>query len=263
MSQVRATIRVALTSIMVLLGALVILIVGLLPGRVRGVRPANWLVSGLAWLVCRILAVRVVCSAPEVLRRHSGLIFPNHTTFLDSLVLLSLTPVRFLAALEVAKVPVVGWLTRSIETIYVARRDRESRQAVRQAIGDAAARAPQPPIVLFPEGRLGPGSALYPFRYGAFAVAVQHQIPFLPVGLRYTPLDVAVWRGAQGESLWAVLWRVASFSGPLQVEVLPLPAQQPGDADDPVTLAEQIQQAMAQLLGIPIERNPPPPRLVH
>lgn len=263
MGALRATVRVTLASLMVSAGALVIVVSGLLPWRVRGVRPAGWLACGLAWLVCRILAVRIECATPERLRRHRGLFFPNHLTFLDPLVLLSLTPARFLAALEVAKVPAVGWITRSIDTIYVARKSRESRQAVRQAVADAFHRAPQPPIVLFPEGRLGPGNALYPFRYGAFAIAIEHHIPLMPVGLRYQPAEIAAWRGGQGESLWTALWRIASFRGPLRVEVLPLPVVVPTQDLDPVALTQQIQDALAQALGFPVELNPPSPRLVH
>lgn len=263
MNRLRAGLRVGAAAIAVTVGALVIVVSGLLPLRVAGVRPASWLVVGLAWLVLRVLGVRVVCTRPQVLRRHRGLLFPNHLTFLDPLVLLSLTPARFLAALEVAKVPVIGAITDSMDTIYVARKSRESRQAVRQAVAAAYDRAAQPPIVLFPEGRLGPGDALYPFRYGAFAIAVEHGIAYLPIGLRYRPVEVAVWHGAAGESLWSVLWRVAGRRGPLTVEVLPQAPVTPAPGDDPVALAERTQGQLAQTLGLPVNLNPPPPRLVH
>ena len=118
-------------------------------------------------------------------------------------------------------------------------------------------------MVLFPEGRLGPGSALYPFRYGAFAIAAENEIPFMPLGLRYEPVTTAVWRGGQGESLWSALWRVAGYGGALRVEVLLLPVVQPRRTSDPVSLAQEVQTAVAQAIGVPVELNPPPPRLVH
>ncbi len=263
MDKLRAGLRVGVAAFLVTLGGMVIVISGWLPGRVRGIRPASWLVSGLAWLVLRVLAVRVVCAQPAVLRTHRGFLFPNHLTFLDPLVLMSLTPVRFLAALEVAKAPVIGAIAASMDTVFVARKSRESRQAVRQAVAAAFARAEQPPIVLFPEGRLGPGHALYPFRYGAFAIAVEHGIPYRLVGLRYCPVEVAVWHGAAGESLWSVLWRVAGRRGPLTVEVSPLAEVTPKPSDSPVALAEQAQAMLAQTLGLSVDLNPPPPRLEH
>ena len=260
MSHITAVIRIGSAALTVITGSCLVLVGSLAPIRVRRVRLANWLVIGIAHILCRIFRVRVICEDVARLRYHKGFVFPNHQSLLDPLVLLSITPLRFLSAIEVRSYPFIGWLTQSIGTVFVARQDRNSRQQARSDILSALARDPHPPIVLFPEGRLGPGHQLYPFRYGAFATAASKGIPYLLCGVRYRPLDVAVWHGGQGESLWQALWRLARFAGSIQAEVIPLTAQQPDPQDDPAQLALFAQGLMAAALAIPVETAPPPPR---
>jgi 1-acyl-sn-glycerol-3-phosphate acyltransferase len=236
----------------------VILLGELAPLRVRGVRLAGWVVLGISHLVCRIFQVRVVCTEPAALRGHVGFVFPNHLSLLDPLVLLSLWPMRFVAAVEVMRYPVVGWITKSIGTVFVARQDREARKQARGDIVAAIEQNPQPPIDLFPEGRLAPGHRLYPFRYGAFAVAVSKEISYIPCGLRYRPLDVVVWHGGQGEKLWKALWRLARNPGPVLAEVIPLPPVFPQTTDDPAQLAMKALADIAAVLALPAEPDTPP-----
>src|SRR5688572_27102573 len=116
MTTIVALMRMILAAITVTTGAGVVLLGGLAPLRVRGVRLAGWVVLGISTLVCRIFQVRVVCNSPAALRGHIGFVFPNHLSLLDPLVLLSLWPMRFVAAMEVLDYPVIGWLTKSIGT---------------------------------------------------------------------------------------------------------------------------------------------------
>ena len=250
--------RMILAAVTVTTGAVVILLGELAPLRVRGVRLAGWVVLGIAHLVCQIFQVRVVCKEPKTLRQHIGFVFPNHLSLLDPLVLLSLWPMRFVAATEVMRYPVVGWITKSIGTVFVARQDRDARKQARGEIAAALEQDPQPPIVLFPEGRLGPGHHLYPFRYGAFAVAVNKGISYIPCGLRYHPLDVVIWHGGQGEKLWNALWRLARNPGPVLAEVIPLPAVFPQPGDDPASLAMKALADIAAALSLPADPDTPP-----
>lgn len=253
-----AAVRMMLAAVTVTTGAGVILLGELAPLRVRGVRLGGWIVLGISHMVCRIFQVRVVCKEPSALRHHIGFVFPNHLSLLDPLVLLSLWPMRFVAAKEVRRYPVVGWITQSIGTVFVAREDRQARKNARGEIVAAMEEHPQPPIVLFPEGRLGPGHRLYPFRYGAFAVAVSKGISYIPCGLRYHPLDVVVWHGGQGEKLWNALWRLARNPGPVLAEVIPLPPVFPQPGDDPAALAMKALNDIATALSLPNEPDSPP-----
>ncbi|MCC6166123.1 MAG: 1-acyl-sn-glycerol-3-phosphate acyltransferase [Caldilineaceae bacterium] len=250
MVQVRAGVRLAGVAVMLLAGALIILPAGLLPGRVGGVRPALWPARGLAAVLCRLLGVRVRCAGSAQFRHPRLLVLPNHSSLLDGLVLLAVTPVRFLAAAEVARYPVIGRLARAIDTVFVARTDQASRQQARTAVAAALQATPYPPLVIFPEGRLGPGDRLFPFRHGAFAVAAEQGIGFVPCALRYCPRAVAVWRGGEGEPLWRAAWRLACSSQPITAEILPLVRVTPGAEDDPQVLAEAARRDLAAALGI-------------
>ena len=258
MRTIIAIVRMILAAVTVTTGAVVILFGELAPLRVRGVRLAGWIALGIAHLVCQIFQVRVVCKEPKTLRQHIGFVFPNHLSLLDPLVLLSLWPMRFVAATEVMRYPVVGWITKSIGTVFVARQDRDARKQARGEIAAALEQDPQPPIVLFPEGRLGPGHHLYPFRYGAFAVAVSKGISYIPCGLRYHPLDVVIWHGGKGEKLWNALWRLARNPGPVLAEVIPLPAVFPQPGDDPASLAMKALADIAAALSLPADPDIPP-----
>jgi 1-acyl-sn-glycerol-3-phosphate acyltransferase len=253
-----AIMRMILAAVTLTTGAAVILVGGLAPLRVRGVRLAGWVVLATSHLICRIFQVRVVCKQPAVLRHHIGFVFPNHLSVLDPLVLLSLWPMRFVAAVEVLGYPVLGWMTKSIGTVFVARENRDARKQARSEIAAAIEHDPHPPIVLFPEGRLGPGDQLYPFRHGAFAVAVSKGISYIPCGLRYRPLDVAIWHGAQGEKLLNALWRLARNPGPVLAEVIPLATVFPQPNDDPAQLAMKALADIAAALALPTEPAIPP-----
>ncbi len=254
-----ATVRLIMAGLAMLTGAVAILVCSLLRVRVRGVLPAAWAVTGLARVLCRIFRVRVVCAAPERLREAVSLVFPNHLSLLDPLVLLAVAPMRFVSAVEVLNYPLIGWMAKTIGTVFVRRSDPDARKAARAEIVAAVREEPKPPVILFPEGRLGPGHALYPLRYGAFAVAASDHMPYALCGLRYRPLDVVVWRGGQGESLGHALWRLVRYAGPIHAEVLPLPAQTPPREADVVQMAAQAQMALASLLGLPPEPATPPP----
>jgi 1-acyl-sn-glycerol-3-phosphate acyltransferase len=250
---------------LLLAGTLSVLVAGLMPFRFKGVAATLWVAAALARLACYIFGVRLRCVDPSRLRRHRGLIFPNHSSLLDTLVIFAITPVRFLSAAEVVRYPFLGWIARSVGTVFVARTNRQSRRQARHEIIAALRAAPHLPIVLFPEGRLGPGDRLYPFRHGAFALAAENQVAYLPCALRYTPLAVARWYGAAGEEIWTAAWRLASYPGRVLAEVMPLEPVLPSPGDEPETLAATAQGAIAAALGIdpapltPPESEPPIP----
>ncbi|MBV7331386.1 1-acyl-sn-glycerol-3-phosphate acyltransferase [Chloroflexi bacterium TSY] len=242
-------VRTLLVLAVIIGGLLIVLLTNLFPLRFRGCRLPIWVVVIMTRLFNRICNIHIYCRKPERLSQHSGLIFANHVSYLEPIILFSMTPVRFLAAIEVQTKPGVGALASSLDTVYVKREDRESRDKARTQIASALAQRPYPPLVLFPEGRLGPGDQLNPFRYGAFAIAVEKEIPFLPCAIRYSRPDLAVWYGGSGEMLVSAFWRLARFPGPFQVEVIPLETVQPTRNDIPDVLAPVMQKALSKALG--------------
>src|SRR5438874_3972283 len=88
------------------------------------VRAANRVHARAAWLhvwcrfACRVLGIHVrLCGSMP----RSGLLVCNHLSYLDILVLSSITPCVFVAKANVAAWPLFGWLTRAAGTIFADR----------------------------------------------------------------------------------------------------------------------------------------------
>lgn len=228
----------------------VALVAALIPGRYHGARWSAWVLTMVARTFNRIFDLRVYCTDSARLVRHRGLIFPNHSSYLDIVAMMTTAPPRWLAAIEVRNRPMIGQLAASAETVFVNRSNRESRKEARDAVSHALRNNPYPPIVIFPEGKLDPGISLYPFRHGAFELAIQNEVAFLPVALQYNRPEITTWYGGlRNESLLTAVWRLACHRGRITVNVIPLEVMQPTQADDPAMLGIVTQRAIEQALG--------------
>jgi 1-acyl-sn-glycerol-3-phosphate acyltransferase len=95
--------------------------------------------------------------------RPHALLLANHVSWLDIFVLAKATGCNFVSKAEIGDHPLVRWLADQNRTIYIRRSDR--RQVGNQASDLAAAlQARDNPITLFPEGTVGTGGRLLPFR---------------------------------------------------------------------------------------------------
>lgn len=249
MTRIIGAFRFGAILLIAVAGMLVVLMVGIIPVRIRGNRLSSWVCMFLARSFNALFNVQCTCRDPQKLYRHHGFIFPNHVSYLEPILLFSVLPVRFLAAIEVKRRPIVGQLAGAVDTVFVEREKRTSRAEARNSIVNTLQDTPYPPLVLFPEGKLGPGTRLIPFRFGAFQMATENRIAYLPCAVRYERPDVAVWHGAAGESMLAALWRLAIFPGPLRAEIIPLDPVHPGPDDDPMILARVTEHAIAKELG--------------
>lgn len=258
MTKLWGVLRLAMALSLIVLAAVSVLVTSLIPLRIRGIPLPAWSVTWVVRLLCFVYRVRVTCTDPEKIRSHSGLIFPNHTSVLDILVLYYCAPMRFLAAHDVGDRPLIGWTARKTGTLFVRRDNPRSRAAARTQVADAVSEKGVPPVVLFPEGRLGPGNTLFPFRHGAFGIAIEREIPYLVCAIRYSPLDLVLWRAAaQGEGMWSSIWRMVQYWGVVEAEVIPLDIVLPRSDDSSKELANQARQQIANALGLPLEEDVP------
>lgn len=253
MNPVRALFRIVITSFALAAGTLVILLTGWIPLRVRRIRFAAWNMRWMARAFLRIFDVRFTPPAPEIFIEHEGFIFPNHLSYVDIVLLASMMPMRFLAKESVRSWPFIGWLARAVGTVFVDRGDMVSRQQARQQLVHVDR---YPPIVVFPEGKIGPGGMLLPFRHGAFEIAAHNSTPFLPCAIIYDREALVNWGD---ETLWTAVWRLAGRSGPVQARLIPLPAVFPRPEDNVQQLALQtheiIERALAYPPGTPVAKS--------
>ncbi len=113
--------------------------------------------------------------------RSAYVLVPNHTSPMDiAAVLLARPDVRFVAAAELFRIPLLGAAMRALGTVPIRRGDpRDARGRI------TALSRPEPgrQLVMFAEGGIAPTSDVLPFKTGAFVVAINSGAPVVPVAI--------------------------------------------------------------------------------
>jgi len=135
----------------------------------------------------------------------------NHKSYLDVIILASIIPhkIKYLGKKEVFEWPLFGYLAKHSGQISVKRESKESRnrgyEEMKNAISEGFS------IILFPEGgwrnkgdkksknpyNLKEDSLLHEFRNGAFRLAMETEVPIIPITLlnaqdRFSDIDMHV-----------------------------------------------------------------------
>jgi len=108
----------------------------------------------------------------------------NHVSWFDVFALLGYVPgrFRFVAKKELSRIPIFGSAWRLCGHISVDRSDRTSAIRSLQVAGGRI-REEGLTIVLFPEGTRSEDGRLQPFKKGSFVLAIQAQVPVIPVAV--------------------------------------------------------------------------------
>ena len=116
-----------------------------------------------------------------------GLLVSNHVSYLDILVLASLTPAVFVAKAEMRRWPVLGWFVRIAGTVFV-KRDR--RMQTGQAVDEIEVLLHAGClVVLFPEGTSSDGKTILPFKSALLAPTRNPVHPLSAGVLQYELVD--------------------------------------------------------------------------
>lgn len=178
------TLWVALVTIVVtfFLGLLVI-IAGLL--RVRGSvysRTTQEWGRAILWAS----GVRVITHGAErVDWTVPRLIVSNHTSFYDVFAIASVMPTSFafVAKKELERIPLFGSAWKSAGHISIDRTNRASAIESLKRAGQSI-REHRSTVIIFPEGTRSRTGELLPFKKGAFTLAMEAEVPILPVIVR-------------------------------------------------------------------------------
>lgn len=246
MRTILGALRLAIAVPVILVTALLIVLFGWVPVRVGGARLAAWLTTLAARLAMIVFNVRYHCANPAAFQQHRGLIFANHISYFDILMLQALLPLRYLAASETRRMLVIGWVAEAVGTVFVNRGDKNSRAQARAQLVQAEK---FPAIVMYPEGGVGPANSLQSFRYGAFEIAMEARAPYLLAAIRYTHPEIIVW--GQTEGFFDTFWRLACYPGPIHGEVVYLGTVSPAPEADPKRLAVEAHRRIAEAMGVP------------
>ena len=144
---------------------------------------------GVLWGRYILWAARVkakVIGEEHIDKKQSYVIVVNHESNLDIIGIYGYLPVdfRWVMKIEIRKIPILGPVCERMEHVYV---DRSNREKAIESLRRAKARLVNgTSILFFPEGTRSNKPEMLPFKKGAFRMALDLQLPILPVTLRNT-----------------------------------------------------------------------------
>lgn len=136
------------------------------------------------WVYCFSFAtgIRFRGHNKSLIQKGKSYIFViNHTSFLDApaIPIAIHSPLVALGKKELSKIPVFGWITTAF-AVWVDRSSPESRKKSIDRLKELLSGGTC--VLVAPEGtRNNTDEPLLPFRYGPFKLAIESQIPILPV----------------------------------------------------------------------------------
>jgi 1-acyl-sn-glycerol-3-phosphate acyltransferase len=135
-----------------------------------------------------LLGIRVE-SGGELAGVAGGLLVGNHVSFIDIFVINAILPSAFVAKSDVRKWPLIGWLCRRSNTVFIERGSRKAaHQTHRQML---AALASGQRLAIFPEGTTTAGDRVLPFHAALFQSAIDAAVPVHALALSYRGSDGA------------------------------------------------------------------------
>ncbi len=144
---------------------------------------------GVIWarVILAVALIRVKRRGLENIEpKQSYVIAVNHQSALDILALYGYLPIdfRWVMKIEIRKVPLIGSACDWMGHVYIDRSNREkaiqSLNSAKEVLVDGTS------ILFFPEGTRSSTEKMLPFKKGAFRMAIDLQLPILPVTLRNT-----------------------------------------------------------------------------
>lgn len=147
-----------------------------LTGRSRW--PRRFL-GGVAWIVGADVRTEGMPA------RAGNLLIANHVSWLDIMVLAGATGCAFISKAEIRGHPFLRWVADQNRTIYVDRADRRGIHDQARAIVDGLHR--DQPLALFPEGTVGDGGTLLPFKPSLLSAVAPppENVTLRPVAIDY------------------------------------------------------------------------------
>ncbi len=114
--------------------------------------------------------------------RHPYVVVSNHESFVDILLISHLpTEMKWMSKVEMMKIPLVGWMMRWARDIPL---DRDSATSGARALAESRERLDQRvSVMIFPEGTRSKTGELRKFKAGAFNLAIEAQVPILPLAV--------------------------------------------------------------------------------
>jgi len=145
----------------------------------------RWSRQLLALLSIRLHVVRE--SAAHEAHPQRAMLVANHVSWIDIFAIDAEMPARFVAKSEVARWPLLGWLSTRAGTLYISRARRHDTARINREVRAALERGEL--VAVFPEGTTTDGSRLLKFHSSLLQPAVSEQAAIVPVAVSYWKSD--------------------------------------------------------------------------
>jgi 1-acyl-sn-glycerol-3-phosphate acyltransferase len=168
--------------------------------------------------------------------RNPYVVVSNHESFVDMLLISHLPwEMKWLSKESMFKIPLVGWLMRMAGDVRLIRGNKQSIVTAMRDCSDRLDRRVS--VMLFPEGTRTRDGSLGEFKDGAFRLAIDHQVPILPLVVNGTR-----------EALMADSWKMNVTEAEVRV-LAPVPTVGLTKADVPA-LRDQVRDLIARELDV-------------
>jgi 1-acyl-sn-glycerol-3-phosphate acyltransferase len=168
------------SAVLVLLWLPLLATVRLFDGERRRLRTGRWF-RRLGRALAKVNPWRIHISGCEnVIANHVYVIVSNHQSLADIPLIAHLrVDTKWLAKIELFRLPIVGWMLRMAGDVPIDRSDRhKSAKAMLQC---ARYLRHGCSVVFFPEGTRSPNGKVLPFNDGPFQLAIRERVPILPL----------------------------------------------------------------------------------
>ena len=108
-----------------------------------------------------------------------GFLVPNHTSYLDPVLVLALKAGGAVAKREIKDYLLFGPIGQKLGVLWVKREKKKSRSSVIDQLNNWD--AVNKPLWIFPEGTTSPFGELYPFKMGVFKAVENSGMPIQPL----------------------------------------------------------------------------------
>ena len=205
-----------------------------------------------------LLGIRVESVADALAGIEGGLVVGNHISFIDIYVINALLPCGFVAKSEVARWPLIGWLSRRNDTLFIERCSRNAAHRTHQSVLEALGAGRR--VAIFPEGTTTAGDRLLPFHAALFQSAIDAAVPVHALAISYHDASGAR-SGAPAyiDDIGLVDCMISVIQAGGLVARVTLAQSFPPPLPDRRALARRAHQAVAAALGREPELAPPVP----
>jgi len=135
-------------------------------------------------LVLKALRITIITNLnlEKFTKEKNYLIVSNHVSWLDIVIINSLSPVSFIATKEIKRWPFINFLTFAANTIFIDRGSFNHLKKINYKIKQALEKTS---VCFFPEGKASDGFSVLPFKTNLFESVAHSTYEVLPISIQY------------------------------------------------------------------------------